>query len=293
MHDTTCYLDGAFLPLSAARISPLDRGFLFADGAYEVIPVYSRYPFRMEEHLRRLQDSLDGIRLANPLSAEQWAAVIRRVIDEAPFDDQSLYLQITRGADKKRDQPFPKNVAPTVFLFTAPLTQPTAQQRENGVSAITVPDIRWGRCDLKTIALLPNILARQQAVDAACTEAILIRQGHLIEGSASNIFIVRNGTLLAPPKDHQMLPGTTYDLVLELAAKHGAPHEVRPITEAELRSADEVWMTSSTKEVLPITTLDGQPVGRGAHAGRPGPVGLRMQAWYVDFREQHMRHGRG
>lgn len=293
MSDTRCYLNGTFLPLSEARISPLDRGFLFADGAYEVMPVYSRHAFRREEHLRRLQDSLDGIRLPNPLSLAEWCAVIDQVISAAPFDDQSLYLQITRGADSKRDQPFPKGVAPTVFVFTAPLTQPTPQQRETGVAAITVPDIRWGRCDLKTIALLPNILARQQAVDARCTEAILIRNDHLIEGSASNIFIVRDGIILAPPKDHQMLPGTTYDLVLELAARHGARHQVRPITETELRTADEVWMTSSTKEVLAITTLDQAPVGHGPDAGRPGPVGKQMQAWYVDFREHYMRHGRG
>lgn len=290
--DTTCYLDGHFLPLSAARISPLDRGFLFADGAYEVIPVYSRYPFRSEEHLKRLQDSLDGIRLANPLSIMQWQAVINRIIEAAPFTDQSLYLQVTRGADNKRDQPFPA-VSPTVFAFTAPLTRPSDEMRRTGIAAITLPDIRWGRCDLKTVALLPNILARQQAVDAGCTESILIRDGLLTEGSASNIFIVRNGVILAPPKDHHMLPGTTYDLVLELAVRHGAAHEVRPVTEAELRDADEVWMTSSTKEVLAITTLDGQPVGHGADAGRPGPVGRQMLAWYVDFREQQMRHGRG
>lgn len=293
MSDTICYLNGEFLPLSQARISPLDRGFLFADGVYEVLPVYSRHAFRQAEHLRRLQNSLDGIRLANPLSADEWDSIINRLIAAAPFDDQSIYLQITRGADDKRDQPFPQAVAPTVFLFTAPLTQPTPSQRETGVSAVSTADLRWGRCDLKTVALLPNILSRQLAVDASCTETILIRDGYLTEGSASNIFIVRNGVILAPPKDYHLLPGITYDLVLELAVRHQAPHEVRLITEAELRAADEVWMTSSTKEVLAITRLDGQAVGHGDTAGRPGPVGRQMQTWYVDFREHYMRQGRG
>lgn len=293
MSDTICYLNGEFLPLSQARISPLDRGFLFADGVYEVLPVYSRHAFRQAEHLRRLQNSLDGIRLPNPLSPEQWASVIDRLIMAAPFDDQSIYLQITRGADDKRDQPFPKAVAPTVFLFTAPLTQPTPSQRETGVNAVSTEDLRWGRCDLKTVALLPNILARQSAVDAGCTETILIRDGYLTEGSASNIFIVRDGVILAPPKDHHLLPGITYDLVLELAARHKAPHEVRLITEVELRAADEVWMTSSTKEVLAITRLDGLAVGHGDSAGRPGPIGRQMQTWYVEFREHYMRQGRG
>ena len=285
----TAYLNGKFLPLGEARISPLDRGFLYADGVYEVVPVYSRIPFRMDEHLRRLQNSLDGIRLDNPHSADEWKAIMLRLIAEADFADQTVYLQITRGADNKRDQAFPKGVPPTVFLFTAPLIAPTAAQRENGVPIITAPDIRWGRCDLKTVALLANILTRQLSVDIGATETIMIRDGYVTEGSASNIFIVRNDIILAPPKDHQMLPGITYDIVLELAAKHGAPFEVRPIAEAEMRSADELWITSSTKEVLGISTLDGQPVGRGASAGKPGPVTHRMHAWYGQFRDEVMR----
>jgi D-alanine transaminase len=289
----TAYLNGQFLPLAEARISPLDRGFLFGDGAYEVIPVYSRHPFRVDEHLRRLQATLAGIRLPNPHGADEWRAIIRRIIAAAPFADQTLYIQITRGADSKRDAPFPKGVAPTVFLFTAPLLSPSPAQRESGVAVITADDIRWARCDLKTVALLANVLLRQLAVDAGCAETVMLRDGFLTEGSASNVFVVKDGVILAPPKDQRMLPGITYDVVLELAARHGAPHEVRPVSEAELRAADELWITSSTKEVLAITTLDGQPVGHGALAGRPGPLTRRMHAWYCAFRDEVMRSGDG
>jgi D-alanine transaminase len=287
----TAYLNGQFLPLSEARISPLDRGFLYSDGVYEVIPVYSRFPFRIDEHLRRLQTSLDGIRLPNPHTNEVWREIILRLIAEAEFEDQTLYIQVTRGADTRRDPCFPVGVTPTVFLFTAPLVSPSAAQREKGVAAITAPDIRWGRCDLKTVALLANVLTRQLAVDADCAETVMLRDGFLTEGSASNIFAVRDGIILTPPKDHRILPGITYDVVLELAAKHGAPHEIRPVSEEEVRSADELWITSSTKEVLPLTTLDGQPVGRGPLAGKPGPVTRRMYEWFRDFREGMMRHG--
>ena len=283
----TAYLNGQFLPLAEARISPLDRGFLFADGGYEVIPVYSRHPFRIDEHLRRFQNTLDGIRLPNPYSIEQWRKIILRLIADAPFDDQTVYVQVTRGADTKRDQPFPAGVAPTVFLFTAPLSEPTIAQRENGVAVITTEDIRWARCDLKSVALLANVLARQQAVDAGCAETVMLRDGFLTEGSATNVFCVKDGVIITPAKDHRILPGITYDVVLELAAQHGAPHEIRPVSEAELRSADELWLTSSTKEVLAITTLDGQPVG----SGKPGPVTRQMHAWYVAFRDEVMRRG--
>ena len=284
------YLNGEFLPLAAARISPLDRGFLFGDGAYEVIPVYSRRPFRIAEHLRRLQDSLDGIRLANPLRPAEWQAVVERLVAEADFPDQSVYLQVTRGADDKREQAFPIGVSPTVFAFTSPLVAPSDAVRAAGVGAITVPDIRWAKCDLKAISLLANVLLRQQAVEAGCAEAIMLREGCLTEGAASNIFVVKAGVILTPPQDGHILPGITYDVVLELAARHGAPHEIRPVSEDELRTADELWMTSSTKEVLAIVNLDGQPVGRGERAGRPGPVTQRMHHWYTTFRDEVMRH---
>ncbi len=285
------YLNGQFLPLSEARISPLDRGFLYADGAYEVIPVYSRFPFRIDEHLRRFQDSLEGIRLANPHTNAEWRAIILRLIAETEFDDQQVYIQVTRGADSKRDQCFPTGVAPTIFLFSASLTGPSAAQRESGVAVITAPDIRWSRCDLKTVSLLPNVLTRQLSADVGVSETIMLRDGLLTEGSATNVFAVKNGVIITPPKDHRILPGITYDVVLELAAKHQAAHEIRPVTEQELRSADELWLTSSTKEVLAIATLDGQPVGSGARAGKPGPVTRQMAAWFRAYKEDVMRHG--
>lgn len=289
-----CYLNGQFLPIEEARVSPLDRGFLFGDGAYELIPVYSRRPFRQDEHLKRLQNTLEGIHLANPLSQEAWREAIARLIEAAPFEDQSIYLQVTRGADTKRDHAFPLRVEPTVFMFAAPLVNPSAEQRARGVGCITALDNRWLRCDLKVLALLPNVLLRQQAVEEGCAEAILLRDGYLTEGAASNIFICKNGVLLAPPKGHLMLPGITYDVVLELALEKGMPHEVREISERELREADEIWVTSSTREVMPCTTLDGRPVGPtkngGKQAGLPGPMAQQMYAWYGEFRDQVMRN---
>jgi D-alanine transaminase len=283
------FLNGRFLPLSEAKISPLDRGFLFGDGGYEVIPVYSRHPFRIDEHLRRMQATLDGLRIVNPHSNDEWRAIILRLIEEAEFADQAVYIQVTRGADIRRDHAFPQGVTPTVFLFTAPLVGPTRAQREVGVAAITAADIRWDRCDLKSVSMVGNVLMRQLAVEAGCTETIMLREGFLTEGSATNVFCVRNGIILCPPKDNRILPGITYDVVLELAARHGAPFAVRPVAEAEVRSADELWITSSTKEVLAITTLDGRPVGQGAQAGKPGPVTRQMHAWYAAFRDEVMR----
>lgn len=282
------YLNGQFLPLAEAGISPLDRGFLYGDGVYEVIPVYSRRAFRIEEHLRRLQATLAGIKLANPLALAGWKSVVEQLIATAPWDDQSIYLQVTRGADNKRDHAFPPaSVPPTVFAFASPLVTPSAETRARGVAAITVADQRWARCDLKVISLLANVLARQQAVEAGCAEALLVRDGYLKEGAASNIFLVKNGVLLAPPKTQLMLPGITYDVILELAASHGQAIEVREIEEIELRTADEVWMTSSTKEILAITTLDGTAVG----TGQPGPYGETMWQWYQDFKNTVMRKG--
>lgn len=291
MASTLCYLNGDYLPLDEARISPLDRGFLFGDGGYEVIPVYSRRSFRIGEHLKRLQQTLDGIRLPNPHTVAEWAERIERIIAAAPFDDQSVYLQVTRGADTRRDHAFPQGVAPTVFIFTAPLVTTPDAVRARGVAAVTALDNRWLRCDLKVVALLANVVARQSAVEQGCAETIFLREGFMIEGAASNIFVVRDGVLLAPPKDHRMLPGITYDVVLELAAQHGVPVDVREIPEAEFRAADEIWMTSSTKEVLPITTLDGRPVGRGDAAGSPGPLAAKMHAWYQQFKDEVMRRG--
>jgi D-alanine transaminase len=281
------YLNGCFLPLEEARIPVMDRGFLFGDGVYEVIPVYSRRPFRLAEHLKRLQGSLDGIRLANPHTQAEWTALIGRVVELGETDDQSVLVQISRGPMAVRNHAFPKVVAPTVFIMGEPLVTPPDEQRERGICAISAADFRWLRCDLKVTSLLANCLLRQMAIDAGCMETLLFRDGCLTEGAASNIFVVKDGTLLAPPRNHLMLTGITYDVVLELAAAHGLPHEVRDIRDEEVRRADELWMTSSTKEVLPIVGLDSRPVGTGT----PGPVFARMHGWYQEFKQKVMRGG--
>ncbi len=278
------HLNGRFMPLEEATVPVLDRGFIFGDGVYEVIPVYSRRLFRLAEHLRRLQNSLDGIGLQNPHTAAEWGALLQQLVDQNEGEDQYLYLHITRGV-AKRDHAFPKGVAPTVFLMSSPLTPPAPELKAGGVTAITAQDNRWLRCDIKAISLLPNVLLRQQAVVAGTMEAVLLRDGFLTEGSASNIFVVQNGVILAPPKNNLMLPGITYDLILELAAAEQIPCKVGPVPEAALRSADEIWLTSSTREILPITVLDGQPVGNG----QPGPLFKRMDALYQHYKTTVMR----
>lgn len=284
----TVYLNGEFMPLDQARIPVLDRGFIFGDGVYEVIPVYSRRAFRLREHLQRLQHSLDGICLANPYHEAHWTSLIEQLIAHHADDDQYLYLHITRGV-ARRDHAFPNPpVPPTVLMLSNPLRTPDAELLRSGVSALSAADNRWLRCDIKAISLLPNVLLRQAAVEAGCVETILIRDGEFMtEGAASNIFLVKNGVLLAPPKDHLMLPGITYDVVLELAAQHGIPHQVRKVLRDELVSADELLLTSSTREVLAITTLDGQPVG----TGKPGNMFARLHALYQTYKNEVMRHG--
>lgn len=278
------YLNGQFMPIEEAKIPVLDRGFIFGDGVYELIPVYSRRPFRLGEHLRRLQASLDGIRLPNPYGDPEWSRLIHRLVELNEAEDQSLYLHVTRGV-AKRDHAFPQGVAPTVFMMSTPLATPPREQVDNGVAAVTATDNRWLRCDIKSISLLPNVLLRQLAVDAGCVETVLLRDGYLTEGAASNIVVVASGILLAPPKNRLMLPGITYDVVLELAQRAGIRCEVRPVSEAELRAADEVWLTSSTREVLAIARLDGRPVGDG----RPGPLFRRIYSLYQDYKASVMR----
>ncbi|HQR50228.1 MAG TPA: D-amino acid aminotransferase [Methylophilaceae bacterium] len=280
------YLNGSFLPIEQATVPVLDRGFIFGDGVYEVIPVYSRHPFRLDEHLRRLQNSLDGIRLANPHSNEEWSRLIRELIRMDANEDQSVYLHVTRGV-ARRDHPFPVGVAPTVFMMSNPLITPDATLVEHGVAAISAVDNRWGRCNIKAISLLPNVLLRQLAVDAGANETVLFRDGILTEGTASNIFAVEQGVILAPPKDHYMLPGITYDLLLELAAAHGIPVQIGKFEESRIRNADELWLSSSTREVLAITTLDGKPIGNG----QPGPLFRKMVALYQDYKNNVMRNG--
>jgi D-alanine transaminase len=271
----TVYLNGQFLPLEEAKVSVLDRGFIYGDGVYELVPVYGRRPYRLRQHLARLQRSLDGIRLANPHTDAEWEAIIAGLIGRMTFADQGVYLQVTRGA-AKRDHAFPAGVAPTVFMMSNPLALPSREQIERGVAVVTAADERWLHCDLKTISLLGNVLARQLAVDAGATETVLFRNGHLTEASASNVLLVRDGVIVAPPKDNQILPGITYDVAFELAREGGLPIEVRPVPKDEALAADEMWLSSSTKEVLAVTSLDGRPFG----GGKPGPVFRKVHALF-------------
>ncbi|MFA5913028.1 MAG: D-amino acid aminotransferase [Burkholderiales bacterium] len=282
------YLNGEWMPIEQARIPVLDRGFIFGDGVYEVIPSYSGHPFRLREHLARLQSSLDGVRIENPCSLARWDELVREIVAKNPWEDQGVYLQVTRGV-APRDHAFPKGVKPTVFMMSNPLTTPAPEQRERGVAAITVADNRWLRCDIKSVSLLANCLLRQSAVDAGAAESVLLRDGFLTEGSASNIFAVKDGVIITPPKSNFILPGITYDVVIELARANKLPLQIRQVSEAEVRDADELWLTSSTKEVLSISTLDGSPVGSGKNAGKPGPVAARMYQLYQDYKRTVMR----
>ena len=274
--DRVVYLNGNFLPLADAKVSVLDRGFIYGDGVYEVVPVYARKPFRMPQHLTRLQNSLDGIRLANP-HAQRWDALIAELIARQPFDDQAVYLQVTRGV-AKRDHAFPHGVAPTVFMMSNPLVLPSREQVERGVAVITAQDNRWLRCDLKTTSLVGNVLMRQLAVDHDAVETVMFRDGHLTEASASNVLIVRDGTIIAPPKDNLILPGITYDATLEIAHDAGVALDVRAVTHAETLGAEEMWLSSSTKEVLAVTRVDDKPFAGGA----PGPVFRRVWAAFQE-----------
>ena len=280
----TVYLNGEFMPLEEAKIPVLDRGFIFGDGVYEVIPVYSRHPFRLPEHLARLETSLEAIRIDNPHSRAEWTALIAQIVAANPWDDQGVYLQVTRGV-APREHLFPKGLVPTVFIMTNELVTPPRQVVDAGIPAVVLPDFRWLRCDIKAVSLLGNCMLRTLAADQGAAEAILVRDGFLTEGAATNIFVVRGGTVLTPPKSHLMLPGITYDVVLEILQANGIGHAVRPVTEAEVRAAEEIWCTSSGKEVLAITTLDGRPVG----AGKPGPMFHRVYPLYQEFKAKVMR----
>jgi D-alanine transaminase len=266
------YLNGEYLPLASARISPFDRGFLFADGVYEVVPVHRGRPFLLRAHLDRLARSLGAIRLVNPHTHEEWSRIVATLAARAGTPEQLVYLQVTRGAEAGRNHPFPSGVAPTVFGFTAPYPAPSSELLAQGVAAVTRDDIRWARCDIKSIALLANVLVRQEAGDAGSSEAILIRDGWLTEGSSSTVFVVVGERLATPPNDPRILPGTTREAVLALA--RGLTHAIRPVAAPELAGADEVWIASAGRGVLPVTRLDGRPVG----TGQPGPHWQRTYA---------------
>jgi D-alanine transaminase len=281
------FLNGKFLPIEEARVPVLDRGFIFGDGVYELVPVYSRVPFRLEEHLTRLERSLAETRIRNPYSRAEWRDIIVQLVAKQPFEDQGVYFQVTRGV-AKRDHAFPKDAVPTVFIMANPLVNPPREMVERGAEAISAQDNRWHRCDIKSISLIGNILLRQLSADAGAVETILFRDGVLTEAAACNVFVVRNGVVQCPPKSNLILPGITYDVVLELAQAAQIPVEIRNLSEAETRGAGEIWVTSSSKEVLAIVKLDGKTIGDG----RPGPVFRRMHALYQEFKRTVMRVGR-
>lgn len=270
------YLNGEFVPLTEARISPLDRGFLYSDGVYEVMPVYDGRPFRFESHVERMTRSLAGIQMEDPHTPDEWRAMISTLITRNGGGNQYVYWQVTRGAEFGRNHaPLPK-IPRTVFAFCAPLPIASAASLENGVACVTTEDTRWAYCDIKSVSLLANILLRQQATDSGATETILLKDGQLREASASAVHVVINGEVISPPQTRSILPGTTRSAMVEVATSAGVPVRSAPVSERQLRSADEIWLTASTREVQAVTALDGQPVG----TGKPGPVWRRVyEAW--------------
>jgi D-alanine transaminase len=266
--DSEVYLNGVFTPIEDAKVSVLDRGFIFGDGIYEVMPVYNGTPFRQEEHLNRLARSLAALRIESPFDRAGWKDLVNKLIARAPDPMCFIYLQVTRGV-AKRDHGFPAVApTPTVFGMTTAFVRPSAAARETGYSVVSIPDERWLHCEIKSVSLLGNVLAKQQANDAQVDEVIQFRDGFLTEGSSSNIWVVKEGKVLAPPKNNMILEGIRYGLMGELAVAAGVPFEVRPISQAEVAAADELMLTSATKEVLPIVKMDGKPIG----SGKPGPV---------------------
>ncbi len=275
------YLNGEFLPLSQARIPVMDRGFLFGDSVYEVIPAYRGQLFRLSQHLHRLDDSLHAIHLPNPLQPAQWKHLLTILVEQRTGMDQSVYLQVTRGAAANRDHAIPQGLTPTVFAMATPMPALDPAIAEHGIAAITLEDIRWRQCNIKATTLLANVLLRQEAKEHDAMEAILIRDGQATEGAASNLFIVVDGQLITPPKSEYLLPGITRDLVLELAAEERIPYCEAPIHHETLESADEIWLTSSTREVIPVTRLNDRTLGHG----RPGPLWQRMRKLFQDYKQ--------
>jgi D-alanine transaminase len=283
MADRLCYLDGSYQPISQARVSVLDRGFLFGDGVYEVVPVYARRLFRFEEHMARLARSLAKLRIGNPHAGEEWLARCRRLIaalaEAEGSEDQLVYIQVTRGV-APRDHVMPPGLVPTVFMMVNPMKPPTEEQRHHGVACTTARDFRWERGDIKSTSLLGNVLARQLSADQGALETIMFRDGWLTEAAASNVWIAKDGALLGPPKSELVLEGIRVELLRELCEEEGIAYNLRPIAEADVRAADEVLLSSATKEVLPVTLIDGEPVGHGALRGKPGPVYARLHEAY-------------
>jgi D-alanine transaminase len=278
----TVYLNGKFLPVDQAHVSVLDRGFLFGDGIYEVIPVYNKIPFRLKQHLQRLRNSLQAIRLDASESDKDWENIFVELIDrnlKSYGENQAIYVQVTRGFAPERLHLFPTELQPTIFAQTTALKTLSLEELNRGLEAITLPDPRWQNCHIKSIALLPNILLYQQAKEAGAHEAILIRDGYAVEAATSNLFIIQKGIITTPPLSNHLLGGITRDFILELAQTHNLPCQENPVRESELRAADEIWVTSSTKEIYPIIKLDKQMVG----SGKPGALWQQMIRHYHNY----------
>jgi len=277
--DTLCYLNGEYGPLRDAKVSVLDRGFIFGDGIYEVVPAYEGKLFRFDEHLARLNRNLAKLRIANPHTREEWLAHCRRLLAALSArggeGDQLVYIQITRGV-ALRDHVMPADLAPTVFMMCSTVKPISPEQRHAGVACVTARDFRWERGDIKSTSLLGNVLARQMSADKGATETVMFRNGFLTEAAASNVWVVHEGALLGAPKSEHVLEGIRYELIRELCEEVGIAYNLRPIAEADVLSADELLLSSATKEILPVTSLDGQPVGHGALRGKPGPVYARL-----------------
>ena len=277
-----CYLNGDYLALAEARVSPLDRAFLFADSIYEVVPVYASRPFRLREHLDRLNRSLAGIRMPAPLPHADWAGVCAELIARNSARDAYLYLQVTRGAEFGRNHAWPEGLRPTLFGYATALDPVAPAVLERGVAAVTAADTRWARRDIKSTALLANILLKKQGADAGAFETIMLENGELTEGSSTTVHVVKDGVIRTPPNGHHILPGTTRDVVTELAVRLGVRCHNSRVTEPELRSADEIWLAFATRGVLPVTALDGVEVG----TGKPGPLFKRMLAAFADYTQE-------
>jgi len=280
-----CHLNGEWPLLREAKISPLDRGFLFGDGAYEVVPVFRGRPFRFTEHFDRLARSLRELRCRDPHSRAEWRELLCELMARNGGGDMYVYVQVSRGMEFGRSHAPLPDVAPTVFAFCAPLPPLTAAQLTDGIACTTAADTRWARCDIKSTALLANCLLRQESVDAGAQETILLRDNRVMEASSSTVHVVIDGVITTPPDSNEILPGTTRSVVEELADRHGLKRETRYVDERELRSADEIWLASATRCVSAVTLLDGKPVG----TGKPGPVWQKMWAAFQQL-QQELQH---
>jgi D-alanine transaminase len=277
-----CYLNGKYLPIDEARISPFDRGFLYSDGAYELMPIYGGRPFRFGAHAQRMTRSLAEIRMEDPHTREEWHEIIAKLIAPNGTADQYVYWQVTRGAERGRNHAPLPNVPRTVFAFAAPFPVASAAALENGVAAVTAQDTRWARCDIKSVSLLANVLLRQLAVDANASETILLRDGELMEASSSAVHVVIKGEIRSPPNSRKILPGTTRGVIEELSDRAGIPHRAMRVTESELRNAEEIWLTAAVREMSSVTTLDGKPVG----TGKVGPCYRRIRDAFERYKAE-------